>query len=99
MKVTNPNLSYLKNQQAAQSEKAEQASKAKNGATPSGAEGIDRIAISELGQLIVQTIQEMDRQEDIDEARVERMRALIDSGEYKVDSQKLAASILREHLS
>lgn len=95
MKVTNPNLTYLKNQQIGQTE-AEHARK--NGADKSGSEGIDRVAISELGRLIVQTLHETDKKEEVDEARIEQIRTMIESGEYQVDAQKLADSILRNHL-
>jgi flagellar biosynthesis anti-sigma factor FlgM len=35
---------------------------------------------------------------DIDEAKVARLQALIDKGEYKVDSAKVADKLVDEHL-
>ena len=40
----------------------------------------------------------VDATPDIDEAKVAKFQSLIDSGKYKVDSEKLAERMLGEHL-
>lgn len=46
----------------------------------------------------IQKANEIARQDSVDEAKIARLQALIDKGEYKVDADKIADKLVDEHL-
>jgi flagellar biosynthesis anti-sigma factor FlgM len=58
-----------------------------------------RVDVSQRGQDIKKAKElATPKDSDIDEAKVARLQALIDKGEYKVDASKVADKLVDEHL-
>ncbi len=46
----------------------------------------------------IQKATEIAKQNNVDEAKVARLQAMIDKGEYKIDADKIADKLVDEHL-
>lgn len=46
----------------------------------------------------IQKATEIAKQDNVDEAKIARLQALIDKGEYKVDAEAIADKLVDEHL-
>lgn len=58
-----------------------------------------RVDVSQRGQDIKKAKElATPRDNDIDEAKVARLQALIDAGKYKVDASKIADKLVDEHM-
>lgn len=58
-----------------------------------------RVDVSQRGQDIKKAKElATPKENDIDEAKVARLQALIDSGKYKVDASKIADKLVDEHM-
>ena len=58
-----------------------------------------RVDVSQRGQDIKKAKElATPKADDIDEAKVARLQAMIDKGEYKVDASKIADKLVDEHL-
>lgn len=59
---------------------------------------MDKVDISKLGTKEIDMAKISKPEQTVDDAKVERIRAMIEKGEYKVDAFKVAERILSNHL-
>ena len=97
MKITS-NQTSLNNLKVYKAQKAE-ADKTKNGLKSTSSGHMDRVEISQVGQLAAQVAEATMNDPEIDMERVEKLRAMIENGDYEIDARALADRILSDHLS
>jgi len=58
----------------------------------------DRVEISERARMMQVALEQIRKMPDVDEAKVARVKARIEAGTYKADSESVAEKMLREAL-
>lgn len=97
MKVTNNSVgSNVHNVGSAREKGVEDSERAKGKSESSRLDGSVRVNMSDRAQAF-QKAREIAGQQTVDEAKVARLRELIDKGEYHVDASALADRLVDEH--
>ncbi len=96
MKITDQYDPTIRQVKGAESSAKSKAAKAKkDGASPEG----DKVELSSLAKDVSKARAEVDRTPDIRTEKVESLKEKVNSGEYKVDPDKVAQKLVDEHLS
>jgi len=99
MKVNNKAAQSLMNDRSIQDLKDAGIKRTKHDAVKQSADIKDsaRVNLSPQARQIAKAT-EIAKQENVDEAKIERLQKLIDSGEYKVAADDVADKLVNEHL-
>ncbi len=95
MKIIDQYDPTLRQIKGAESTGKAKASKAKADAAPGG----DKVELSSLAKDVSKARTEVDKTSDVRTEKVEGLKQQVNSGEYKVDPDKVAQKLVDEHLS